>query len=101
MKQGRARERYLAAEVLLGDPGDHADLPGLDLHEGIGGLRGEHPRRRRREQGPAEGGEDPPEWSGHRVGAVRRREVGAIGDAGEKSFGADGLQMCDQAAPRI
>jgi len=59
-QEGRDAPRYLAAEVLRRDAGDHPDLPGLDLNEGIGGLRGEHPRRRRREKCAAKGGEAPP-----------------------------------------
>jgi hypothetical protein len=68
----RAEERYPTAEVLLGDAGDHPDLPGLDLNEGVGGLGGEHPRRRRRKERASEGGEAPPERGCHPVGDVQR-----------------------------
>jgi hypothetical protein len=66
--------------VLLGDAGDHPNLPGLDLNEGIGGLRGERPRRRRRrrEKRAAEGGEAPTERHLVVVGVVhRKRGLGA------------------------
>jgi hypothetical protein len=66
----RAEERYPTAEVLLGDAGDHPDLPGLDLNEGVGGLGGQHPRRR--EERASEGGEAPPERGCHLVGDVQR-----------------------------
>lgn len=60
--------------MLLGDAGDHADLAWLDLDEGVGRRRGEHPRGRggRREERAPQGGEAPPERGGHLVGAVRR-----------------------------
>jgi hypothetical protein len=73
---------YLTAEMLLRDAGDHPDLPGLDLNEGIRGLRGEHPRRRRREKRAAKGGEAPPERGGHLDGDVHRRGGEAEGKGG-------------------
>ena len=84
-------ERYLTVEVLLGDAGDHPDLPRFDLDQGVGGLRGEHPHRRRREERAAEGGEAPPERGGHLVGAVHRR--GGGGERRRQRRG--GLRVCD------
>ena len=83
--------RYLTAEVLLRDAGDYRDLPRLDLDQGVGGLRGEHPHRRRREERAAEGGEAPPERGGHLVGAVHRR--GGGGERRRQRRG--GLRVCD------
>ena len=84
--------RYLTAEVLLGDAGDHPDLPGLNLNEGVGGLRGEHPHRRWREERAAEGGEAPPERGGHLAGAVHRRG----GREERRSF-----VTCERRRPRV
>lgn len=84
-RDGTDAGRYLTAEVLLGDAGDHPDLPRLDLDKGVGGLRGEHPHRCRREKRAAEGGEAPPERGGHLAGAVHRREGGGLeGERGQQ-----------------
>jgi hypothetical protein len=92
-REGMGAGRYLTTELLLGDAGDHPDLPRLDLYQGVGGLSGKHPHRRRLQERAAKGGEAPPERGGHLVGAVHHRSGGDLGKEEPREEEACGLGL--------